>query len=191
MEKLDETVEKALQTLEGCALRNMQEFEPQGLSNTLHIMAKTKYSNVTLLHALVRRTEETAADFNAKDVANTLWALATLSKMKVTDCKQGFSASVAQSGDRLIELGDPVLERVLGLLDWRVEVTAGYPLFSLYTYKSTNTDEWDTAAHMNVQELTNTMWAFAVMKRVRDGVLRILEARAEEIIGYEDTYIAV
>ncbi len=44
---------------------------------------------------------------------------------------------------------------------------------------------------MNAQELTNTMWAFAVMKRVRDGVLRILEARAEEIIGYEDTYIAV
>jgi len=132
MKKLDETVEKALQTLEGCALRNMQEFEPQSLSNTLHIMAKTKYSNVTLLHALVRRTEETAADFNAKDVANTLWALATLSKMKVTDCKQGFSASVAQSGDRLIELGDPVLERVLGLLDWRAEVTAGDQLYSLY-----------------------------------------------------------
>jgi hypothetical protein len=131
MEKLDETVEKALQTLEGCALRNMQEFEPQSLSNTLHIMAKTKYSNVTLLHALVRRTEETAADFNAKDVAKALWALATISKMKVTECKQGFS-SVVQSGDRLIELGDPVFERVLGLLDWRVEVTAGDPLYSLY-----------------------------------------------------------
>ena len=38
---------------------------------------------------------------------------------------------------------------------------------------------------MNEQELTNTMWAFAAMKRVRDGLLRILEARAEEIIGYE------
>jgi hypothetical protein len=130
MKKLDETV--ALQTLEGCALRSMQEFEPKGLSYTLHIMAKTKYSNITLLHALVRRTEETAADFkDAKDVANTLWALATISKMKGTDCKQGFS-SVAQIGDRLMELGDPVLERVLGLLDSRVEVTAGYPLYLLY-----------------------------------------------------------
>ena len=131
MKKLDETVEKALQTLEGCALRNMQEFEPKGLSDTLHIMAKTKYSNITLLHALVRRTEETAADFNAKDVANTLCALATISKMKGSECKQGFS-SVVQSGDRLIELGDPVLERVLGLLDWRVEVTAGDPLYLRY-----------------------------------------------------------
>jgi hypothetical protein len=131
MKKLDETVEKALQTLEGCALRSIQEFEPKGLSCTLHIMAKTKYSNITLLHALVRRTEETAADFHAKDVANTLWALATISKMKGTDCKQGFS-SVAQSGDRLVELGDPALERVLGLLDWRVDVTAGCPLYSLY-----------------------------------------------------------
>jgi hypothetical protein len=44
---------------------------------------------------------------------------------------------------------------------------------------------------MNAQELTNTMWAFAAMKRVRDGLLRILEARAEEIIGYKDKYISV
>ena len=68
----------------------------------------------------MRRTEETAAGFQAQDVANTLWALATISKMKGPECKRGFS-----SAERVIGLGEQVLERVLGLLDWRVEVTAG------------------------------------------------------------------
>ena len=62
----------------------------------------------------MRRTEETAAGFQAQDVANTLWALATISKMKGPECKRGFS-----SAERVIGLGEQVLERVLGLLDWR------------------------------------------------------------------------
>jgi hypothetical protein len=36
---------------------------------------------------------------------------------------------------------------------------------------------------MNAQEVTNTLWAFAALRRVRDGLLGILTARAEEILG--------
>ena len=51
LKKLDDTVEKTLQTLEGCALVHMQEFESKCISATLHIMAKTRYSNARLLYA--------------------------------------------------------------------------------------------------------------------------------------------
>ena len=51
LKKLDDTVEKTLQILEGCALVHMQEFESKCISSTLHIMAKTRYSNAMLLHA--------------------------------------------------------------------------------------------------------------------------------------------
>ena len=72
-------VERALQALEAAALRTIDAFGAQHVSNTLHIMAKSRYRpwDRTLIPELEGRAEALAGTFNAQNVANTLWAYAT------------------------------------------------------------------------------------------------------------------
>jgi hypothetical protein len=74
-------VERALQALEEAALRTVNVFGAQ-LSNTLHIMAKTRYSpwGQSLVPKLEGRAEALAGTFNAQGVANTLWSYATMGR---------------------------------------------------------------------------------------------------------------
>ena len=76
----------------------METFQPQQIVNVLHIMAKNRYKSC-LLPALERRAEATAGKFSSEEVANTLWAFATMGR-------------------------DPG-ERVMELLERRTEATAG------------------------------------------------------------------
>ena len=76
------TVRKALQTLEEAALKTIDEFGPQEISNTLHIIAKKRHvpANESLIAELGRKAVATATAFNAQAVANTLWAYATMGR---------------------------------------------------------------------------------------------------------------
>ena len=75
-------VERALLALEEATLRTINVFGAQGLANTLHTMAKTHYRprDPSLVPALEVRAEALAGTFNAQDVANTLWAYATMGR---------------------------------------------------------------------------------------------------------------
>ena len=77
-----DTVAKALRTLEESALQSFHDFDFQGIANTLHIMAKQRhYTPIeNLLLALERRAEAISGEFNSQDVANTLWAFATMGR---------------------------------------------------------------------------------------------------------------
>ena len=56
----------------------MLDFGAQQIANTLHIMAKHRYTATgPLLLALEWRAEAIAGEFNSQNVANMLWALAT------------------------------------------------------------------------------------------------------------------
>ena len=70
---------QALQTLDECALHNMQDFGAREIANTLHIMAKQRYKATgPLLLAMERRAEAISGEFKPQEVANTLWAFATM-----------------------------------------------------------------------------------------------------------------
>ncbi len=73
---------KALRTLEDSALQNIHDFASQGIANTLHITAKQRYykPQETLLLVLEGRAEGLSVEFNSQDVANTLWAYATMGR---------------------------------------------------------------------------------------------------------------
>ena len=75
-------VERALQALEAAALRTIDAFGAQEIANTLHIMAKSRYHpwNQNLVSKLDGRAESLAGTFNAQNVANTLWAYATMGR---------------------------------------------------------------------------------------------------------------
>ena len=73
-------VEHTLEALEQRALQTMEDFEPQGIANTLHIMAKKRYRPVSaaLLPELEGRLRAVAGESTPQNIANTLWAFATL-----------------------------------------------------------------------------------------------------------------
>jgi hypothetical protein len=78
------TVDQALRALEESTLHNIGDFNPQTLANTLHANAKAKAhytpTNPLVLEALERRAEAVAGTFEAQNVANTLWAYATMGR---------------------------------------------------------------------------------------------------------------
>jgi hypothetical protein len=63
---------QALQTLEESAMRNMQDYEGQGIANTFHVIAKQGYqASGCLLLALEHRAETISGEFKAQEVANS------------------------------------------------------------------------------------------------------------------------
>ena len=80
----------AKRKLEEAALGTMADFQAQETSNTLHVIAKTRYRpmNHDLLPALDQKVEEVARECNSQDVANTLWAYATMGKIGRASCRE-------------------------------------------------------------------------------------------------------
>ena len=74
-------VEPALRTLEQAAVRTIEDFQSQGVANTLHAMAKARYrpADPGVLAALEGRAEAVAPTMKAQDVASTLWIRRTRS----------------------------------------------------------------------------------------------------------------
>ncbi len=75
-------VEQALRSLEESVLQNIEDFELQQITNTLHAMAKARYTptNPLVLDVLEQQAEAVAGTMNAQGVANTLWANATMGR---------------------------------------------------------------------------------------------------------------
>ena len=74
-----DSVAKALQTLENRALHTMKTFDSQAFANTLHIMAKKSHKpSETLMLTLQGRSEAMSEEFNSQGVSNTLWTYATM-----------------------------------------------------------------------------------------------------------------
>ena len=75
-------VERTLQVLEAAALRMIDAFDAKAVTSMLHIIAKTRYSpcDQSLVPKLEGRAVALAGTFNAQDVANTLWAYATMGR---------------------------------------------------------------------------------------------------------------
>ena len=70
-------MQHALHTLEKSAISIMEEFQPQEIANIMHIVAKKQYKTC-LWSDLERRAEAVAGKFNSQNVANMLWAFATM-----------------------------------------------------------------------------------------------------------------
>ena len=83
----EDTMAKALRTLEESALQNIHDFGSQGIANTLHIMAKQRHYKPieNLLLALEGRAEVISGEVNSQHVANTLWAFATMGRKPGAD----------------------------------------------------------------------------------------------------------
>jgi hypothetical protein len=75
-----DTVAKALRTLEESAMQNIHDFGSQQIVNTIHIMVKERHyeHKENLLLTLDRRTEAISGEFNSQVVVNTMWTYATM-----------------------------------------------------------------------------------------------------------------
>ena len=64
----------AMRILEDRATTKMQSFGPREIANTLYIIAKKDYRDLSsnFISCLAKRTEEAANDFNPQHVTNTL-----------------------------------------------------------------------------------------------------------------------
>ena len=73
-------VEHPLEALEQRALQTMDDFAPQQIANTLHMMAKKRYrpARTALIPALEGRLRVVAGESKPQNIANTLSAFATL-----------------------------------------------------------------------------------------------------------------
>jgi hypothetical protein len=178
-------MERALQALEESALQNMDAFEPQQLSTTLHAMAKFRYRpfNPRFLEALEQQTFAMTGRFNAQNVANTVWAYATMGRQPGADLLmvlEGraeaiagmFNAqNVANTLWAYATMGREPGARMMSELEGQTEAIAG-------TFKA--------------QEVANTLWAYATIRRQPGaGVMRELEGRAEAMAGtFNDQEVA-
>ena len=167
-----------MQALEAAALRKIDAFEAQAVATILHIIAKTRYSprNQSLLSQLEGRAEALAAGtFNAQDVANTLWACATMGRKRGagvmrelegrTEALAGtFNAQdVANTLWAYATMGREPGEGVMRGLEGRAEELAGT---------------------FNAQGLANTLWAYAKIGWEPGTVLRCrLEERILEVVA--------
>jgi cold shock CspA family protein len=64
-----------LDIVEESVMKNMLSFEPQGVANSLYIMAKKKYRpQERLCSSIEQRAEAISGEFKPQEFANTLWA---------------------------------------------------------------------------------------------------------------------
>ena len=133
-----DSVEKALQTLENSAQVNINDFSSQQIAKTLHIMAEKKYKpSETLLLALEGQAEAISGEFNSQEVANTLWAYATMGRTpgeRVMRLLEGraeaisgefSSQDVANTLWAYATMGRKPGGRMMGILEKRAQATAG------------------------------------------------------------------
>ena len=100
-------VEPALRTLEQAAVRTIEDFGSQAVANTLHAMAKARYRPVDpgVWPALEGRAEAVAPTMNAQDVANTLWAYATMGRAPSAGLMRGLEGRAEAVAPTMQEIG--------------------------------------------------------------------------------------
>jgi hypothetical protein len=170
-------VERALQALEAASLRRIQTFEAQHVANTLHIMAKTRYSpwDPALVPKLEGQAEALAGSLNAQGVANMLWAYATMGR------EPGAGVMRELEGRAEALAGSFKAQEVTNSL-WAYVTMGLEPGAGLM--KELEGRAETMAGSFNAQGVANMMWAYATMGRQPGaGLMRGLEGRAEAIAG--------
>ena len=163
--------------LEAAALRTIDAFEAQQVANILHIIAKTRYSprDQSLVPQLDGRAEALAGTFKAQDVANTLWAYATMGR------EPGAGMMRALEGRAEALAGSFIAQGVANTL-WAYATMGREPGTGLLRALEGRAEA--VAGTFKAQEVANTLWAYATMGREPGaGLMRLLEGRAEALAG--------
>jgi hypothetical protein len=215
-------VDGALQMLETAALRLIDDFEAQHIANILHIMAKARYHprDQSLVPTLEGRVEALACTFNAlnvhanaQNVANTLWAIATMGREPRVGMMrelEGHAEALARTFKEqnvantlwaYATMGRVPGARMMRELEGRAEATAGTFIAqaianTLWAYATMGREPGArlmmeqegradaTAGTFIAQERANTLWAYATMGREPGArLMREQEGRAEVIVG--------
>jgi hypothetical protein len=170
-------VERALQALEGAALQTNAEFGAREISNTLHIMAKTRYCpwDPALVPKLQGRAEALAGTFNAQGVANTLWACTKMGREPGTGLMRELGARAEAVA------GTFKAQNVANTL-WAYATTGREPGAGMMRELEGRAEA--VAGTFKAQNVANTLWAYATMGRAPgSGLMRELEGRAEALAG--------
>jgi len=206
--------EEVLATLEPVLReQHVQAFGARECSNILHTLAKTPRRRpcAEILHALEARALKMLGGFKSQEIANTLWAFATLARQPDDKLIAGLTArAVKVQGDfKPQEITNtlwafatlrrqPDKELVSGLTAWALEVRGDFNPQSIanmlwaFATLGKQPDDKLVAGLMaqtvkvqgdfNSQDIANTMWAFATLGTKPDNKLVAgLMARAVEI----------
>jgi hypothetical protein len=76
--KTVQTHKRLLDTLANNAMRQVENFSPQGLSNVAWSFAKMNHEAPVLFDVIATRAQECIDEFNPQDLSNIAWAYATL-----------------------------------------------------------------------------------------------------------------
>ena len=170
-------LEKTQQTLEQCVVSRMEDFEARQVSNILHVFAKHKYRpwDAQILTCLERRALETAGEFNSQNVANTLWAYASLGR----DPGKGLLHALER---RALETAGEFNSQEVANTLWAYARMGREPGEGiLYAMES---QALEKAGEFNSQNVANTLWAYVSLGREPgEGLLHALERRALETAG--------
>jgi len=169
--------ERVSQALEAAALQRMDAFQGREIATILHIMAKTRYRpwDPALVPRLEGQLEALAGTLTAQDVANTLWAYATMGRepgaglMRVMEGRAEALAGTFTAQDvantlwAYATMGREPGVGLMRVMEWRSEALAGT---------------------FTAQNVANTLWAYATMGREPGaGMMRVMEGQAEALAG--------
>ena len=153
----------------------MQDFEARQIANMLHAMAKAHYrpANGTFVSELERHAETVIGLFCAQDLANTLWAYATMK------CQPGKGLMRALEGQTEAIAGTFNAQEVANTL-WAYATMGLEPGEGVMRGLEGRAEA--VAGTIHAQGVANTLWAYATLGRVPGkGLMRELEGRAEEV----------
>jgi hypothetical protein len=148
--------ERVLQALEAEALRKMDAFEAQNVASSLYIMPKTCYRpwDPALAPELEGRAEALAGTFNAQEVANTLWAYATMGR------EPGAGVMRELEGRAEALAGTFNAQEVANTL-WAYATMGRVPAEGMMRELEGQAEA--LAGTFNAQSLANTLWAAGVL----------------------------
>lgn len=153
-------------------IKNIHDFNPQNIANSLWACANLKVENQQLLHALAAEAIRKISEFQPQHMSNTLWACATLRFFNET-----LLDAIAAEAIRKISDFD---HQGLSNMAWA--------LAKLFYKNHQLMDSIAAAAIRNIndfnsQDLANTAWAFACLGLLHAPLLDAISAAAIRTIS--------
>jgi hypothetical protein len=136
------------------------------------------------MHALQRRSAQTAAALSAQGLANTLWAYSTMQKKQVdagflilSGCADGLVGSLEARGEAIAGTLNP--QEATNIL-WAFATLKRRPTARLLQALERNTEAM--TSRYNSQDVANTLWAYAsIQTKPGERLAQALERRLEVI----------
>ena len=167
--------------------QHLSAFSARDCANVLYAMAKTtrRVPRPHVMHALQRRSAQTAAALSAQGLANTLWAYSTMQKKQVdagfftlSGCGEDLVGSLEVRGEAIAGTLNP--QEATNIL-WAFATLKRRPTDRLLQALERNTEAM--ASRYNSQDVANTLWAYASIRtkpgeRLAQALERRLEVKA-------------